>query len=84
MAQDAGKNIIGCHIWVKNLENGLIYAAIADIDSEGIVAIWSFDRSFREADYGKKWVAMPVTPFATGKECDGWGFTDDIFENGRE
>lgn len=82
ITDDAGENIIGQHIWVEDLQSGLLYAAIADMDNTGIVAIWSIDGIYREADYGRTWVAykdltvkqreIGFKPFAVGAEKEGW------------
>ena len=55
----------GAHIWIKDLNNGWIAAAITDITTQdGAVGIWCADANdvYCEKDYGKTWLAYRYKP----------------------
>ena len=51
------------HIWVKDLTDGFVAAAITDVIQEQVAAVWSCSDYYLEKDYGKTWLAYRHKPF---------------------
>lgn len=61
----AEDGVYGAHIWVKDLIDNDIFAALTDIWTDrGVVAVWaaSEDSLFEERNYGRTWVAYSHKP----------------------
>lgn len=62
---DDSNTYIGQHIWVKDLNFGVVLACVLDAYADGIVAVYGANDKeewFFEKDYGKTWVAYLEEP----------------------